>query len=119
MNIRLTACSALLGLTGVVHVTLGGRDVHQPLLEIAASAELALYVTLLWHFVTWFFLVAAVATGIAANRGQNPHAVALLCLGMGGLFLSLGILRLGEPWTAPQWILLIPVGIAMLWPARA
>lgn len=119
---RLSLAAALLGGTTLLHLIGGEYDVHLPLLAGAASDEMALYVSVLWHFVSLFLAWSTVAVLWALrDPSQRPQAVAAgaLCLGMGALFLGAGLWHVNEIWTAPQWALLLPIAALLLWPARS
>jgi lipopolysaccharide export LptBFGC system permease protein LptF len=122
MLIRFAVAGAVLALTGVVHVAMGGPEVYDPLNAVSPSAELALYLALLWHFATAFFVLGAIgmvwASFGAGSRRQTAVGVALLMLAMGGLFFIFGISHLGEVWTAPQWVIALVVGALVFWPQR-
>lgn len=120
---RLLSAAALLALTAAVHVVLGAPEVYEPLLAATAAPVLRLYLSLLWHFVTAFFLLGALASVWAAfaplARHQTAACVAVLLMAMGALFAGFGLAVLGEVWTAPQWILALGIGTLLLWPPRA
>lgn len=102
-----------------LHTFAGGPTVHQPLLGAAPDTELALYVSLLWHFVTLFLIATAITFALAArDRRYTPMAqiTALLTIGMGLLFLGYGFAYLNTPWVAPQWTLLLPVAALVFLP---
>lgn len=120
---RLMTAAALLGLTAAVHVLMGAPEVYDPLRAATQAPVLRLYLALLWHFVTAFFLLGALATGWAAlapaSRRQTTTCVAVLLLAMGALFAGFGLAVLGEVWTAPQWLIALVIGTLLLWPPRA
>ncbi len=122
MNRPLAFAALLMAGTTALHVLGGGPQVHQALLTVADSAELGLYVSLLWHFVTLFLGFAALAFVLAARDrtrwGGMALASAILTLGMAALFFTYGWTRLGEPLTAPQWVLLAPIALLAMWPLR-
>lgn len=123
MSARLLTAAALMALTGLVHVTMGGAEVYHPLLDQTPDPVLNLYLALLWHFVTAYFVLGATAMAWAAMdpgaRRQTAACVAILGLAMGALFLGLGVSHLGEPWTAPQWTITLTIAALALWPRRA
>ncbi|PTX00448.1 hypothetical protein [Pararhodobacter aggregans] len=120
---RLLTAAALLIATAGIHLALGGPGVYAALRAATDNPGLHLYLALLWHFVTAFFLLGALATGWAAfapaARRQTTACVAALLLAMGALFGGFGLAVLGEVWTAPQWILTLVIGALLLWPPRA
>jgi len=120
---RLMTAAALLGLTAAVHVLMGAPEIYDPLRAATDAPVLRLYLALLWHFVTAFFVLGALAVGWAAfaprARRQTTVAVALLLLAMGALFAGFGLAVLGEVWTAPQWLIALVIGTLLLWPPRA
>ncbi|MEX0283020.1 MAG: hypothetical protein AB3N23_00260 [Paracoccaceae bacterium] len=83
---------------------------------------MALYVTLLWHFASAFLAFSTLAFGLAALGWPRwwdvSLGLAVLTVGMGVMFLVLGLIRLGTPFATPQWVLLIPIGLMALWPLR-
>lgn len=122
MRTRLIIAAAALGGTTLLHLIGGEIGVHLPLLSSAASGEMATYVTVLWHFISVFLAWATLAVLWALrDPDQRPQALAagLLCAAMGALFLISGLWHLGEIWTAPQWVLLLPIAALLLWPNRS
>lgn len=122
MSPRLAIAAAIMALTGLIHVFLGGPEVYHPLLAATRDPVLTLYLALLWHFITAFFAIGALAFLWAARdplrRQPVATATAALMMAMGGLFLVFGLTHLGEVWTAPQWIIALLVGALALWPGR-
>ena len=118
MSKRLTLAALILGATTAIHVFLGGPEVYAPLWDAAPDRTLQLYTALLWHFVTAFFILSALGMGWAARapaaRRQTVLGVTALTLAMGGLFFALGLTLLGEPWTAPQWIICLLIAALTL-----
>ncbi|MBL4627521.1 MAG: hypothetical protein JKY00_05690 [Roseicyclus sp.] len=112
MNRLCLAAGLIMATITVLHTVGGGTDVHQPLLAQVDTAEMQLYVSVLWHFAT-FALVTMTATLLwAAFDFPARQATAVLCAvlttGVALLFFGYGITRLGTIWTAPQWLLFLP-----------
>ena len=122
MNKALGLAAVAMAGTTLLHLIGGGVAVHQPLLQAVPSAELGGYVSLLWHFVSVFLGVCAVAFGLAAWNTRRWRGVALslagLTVAMGVMFLIYGLVRLGTPFVTPQWVLLVPIGALAIWPLR-
>ena len=118
MSPRLATAAAIMAMTGLIHVAMGGPEVYHPLIASTADPVLRLYLALLWHVVTAFFALAALALGWAALclPGRQPvaNAVVLLALAMGVLFFGFGLSHLGEVWTAPQWLIALAVAALAL-----
>lgn len=120
MSPRLALAAALMALTGMIHVFMGGPEIYHPLDAATPDPEFRLYLALLWHFVTAFFGLGALtflwAARDPASRQPAASTVALLLLAMGTLFFVFGLSHLGEVWTAPQWIIALVIGALALTP---
>ena len=77
MSPRLATAAALMALTGVIHVGMGGPEVYHPLLAATPDPVLTLYLALLWHFVTAFFALGALAYR-HRNSSRGAHRPAIL-----------------------------------------
>jgi hypothetical protein len=122
MNRPIWVAAAGMAFTFALHTFGGEGTVHRPLLADAASPEMDLYVSVLWHGIT-----AVIGLGTAAlvwlARQARPSGTALWLIGgqvivVGLLFIGYGALRTGSLWVAPQWIILVPLGALILWTAR-
>ena len=115
---------AALGMAGifVLHTFGGEYSVHRPLLADAMTAEMDLYVSVLWHGITAMMALGTVALIFAALQKLPPEAMLWLIggqtLAIGLLFVGYGIFATGDLWVAPQWILLVPLGSLILWTAQ-
>lgn len=122
MSLPLLIAALGMGCVTLIHIVAGGADVYVPLMEAVPNAEMGLYVTLLWHFVSLFLAFGAMVFGLAAIDLQRWRsavwATAILTLGMGILFFAFGLSHLGTPMIAPQWILVAPIVGLALWPLR-
>jgi membrane-associated PAP2 superfamily phosphatase len=96
--------------------------VYRPLLADASTPEKDLYVGVLWHGLTAIIGLGAVALIFAARQINPPRA--LLCviggqtLAVGLMFILFGLIRTASLLVAPQWIVLVPLGLLILWTAR-
>ena len=113
------AAAALMGVTSIAHLIGGEIDVHRPLLLDVSSAERSLYVSVLWHGVSAMLVLNTAALVYGARRGAGASPVMLLAgaqtLALALIFILYGFLRVGGPFTAPQWtILLVAGGLACL-----
>lgn len=115
---------AALGMMGTLALhTFGGEvTVHRPLLAEALTAEMDLYVSVLWHGITAVIALGALALIYATWRTNPPKPMLWLIggqtLAVGLLFIGYGLLRTNSLWVAPQWIILVPLGLLILWTAR-
>jgi hypothetical protein len=115
MNRFLIAAAAGAAGTTALHLIGGEADVHAPLLALTDGGEMALYVSVLWHGVSAMLLLCALTFGLAARDPQRHRLAVLLAAGLmlalGAVFLAYGVARLGSVWVAPQWVLLVPIGV--------
>ena len=115
---------AALGMAGTLalHGISGEITVHRPLLADAVSAEMDLYVSVLWHGITAVFALSTAALAFAALQStlQSPllWMIGGQTLSIGAMFVLYGLLRTNSLWVAPQWIVLVPLGLLILWTAR-
>lgn len=115
---------ATLGMAGTfaLHLIGGEVSVHRPLLADAVSAEMDLYVSVLWHGITAVLAFGTVALAFATWSGTPQASLLWLVggqtLGLGALFVLYGLIRTGSLWVAPQWIIILPLAAVILWCAR-
>jgi hypothetical protein len=115
---------AALGMIGTFALhTFGGEiTVHRPLLADAVTAEMDLYVSVLWHGITAVIALGAIALIFAALQKTRPGPLLWLIggqtLAVGLLFIGYGLWNTNSLWVAPQWIILVPLGLLILWTAR-
>ncbi len=113
MNKTCLTAGVIMAAITALHVIGGGPDVHVRMLNEADTAEIGLYVSVFWHFVTAALALMAGGLIWAALDLRNRAAVAafagLLSLAIALLFFGYGAVRLGEVWTAAQWVLFLPV----------
>lgn len=108
--------------TFALHTFGGEMTVHRPLLTDAATAEMDLYVSVLWHGITAVIALGTLALVYLAMQPVPPKPMLWLIgaqtLTIGLLFIAYGLLRTDSLWVAPQWIILVPLGTLILWTAR-
>ncbi len=120
---RLIALAAV-GMAGTfaLHTFSGEGTVHRPLLVDAVTAEMDLYVSVLWHGITAVIAFGTIALVYASLQKLPPKPLLWLVggqtLAVGLLFAAYGVLRTESLWIAPQWVILVPLGLLILWTAR-
>ena len=120
---RLIALAAL-GMAGTfaLHTFGGEMTVHRPVLADALTAEMDLYVSVLWHGITAVIGSGSIALVFATLQKQPPKPLLWLIggqtLAVGLLFIIYGLFRTSSLWVAPQWVILVPLGLLILWTAR-
>jgi hypothetical protein len=121
INWLILSSGFLAGITALIHIVAGGKDVARPLLASSIDEVVKLTLYACWHLVSVALVLSSLAL-LASGAGlmRAPWMVAFvstLWLFFGSVFLVVtlslakpqGLLRL------PQWILLLPVGILGLW----
>lgn len=121
MNRPVTVAAFIMGLTFGLHLIGGETTVHRPLLADGKTAEMDLYISVLWHGVSSLIALNTLALAYAAWK-PGTHKPLLWLVGgqtlaVGLLFILYGLIRTGGLWTAPQWIILAPLGILTIWVA--
>jgi len=105
------AGTGLAALTALAHGIIGTWDTLLPLLRADLPPMVAATFHACWHFVTLFLVTSTV---VFARRGRQSRLLAWLWVGFGGCFLLTGAIA-GSLMLAPQWIVLIPTGVLILW----
>lgn len=122
MNRPLVIATIAMAGTFALHTFGGEITVHRPLLRDATSPEMGLYVSVLWHGITTVIALCTIALAYAARQNLPPQPLLWLIggqtLAIGLLFAGYGLFSLSSLWVAPQWIILIPLGLLILWTAR-
>lgn len=103
--------AALMALTVVVHVVMGGPEVHDPLLVIVQNPVLGAFVSILWHAVTVVLIVLAVGLALLSRKSDPALELVLsgIQIGFALLFIGYGASRLGTLMIMPQWIIFLLV----------
>ena len=121
MNRPVVVAAIIMGLTLGLHLIGGETTVHRPLLADGKTAAVDLYISVLWHSVSSLIALNTVALAYAAWK-PGPHKPILWLVGgqtlaVGLLFILYGLIRTSGLWTAPQWIILVPLGLLTIWAA--
>ncbi len=116
-SLALGLASALALFTALVHATLGAPEILRPVLDAPLPRVVRHVIEVVWHALTWHFVILGAAFAWAAFRPDAAGApvVAVLgaatTLGYAALFLGLALARFGNPWRMPQWTLFLPMGL--------
>jgi hypothetical protein len=111
----------LAGMTALIHVIAGGKDVARPLLASAFDEVVKLTLYACWHLVSVALFLSSIALlGNGAGFYDSPEMVAfvsIMWLMFGAVFLvvTLGIAKPRGLLRFPQWAVLVPVGLLGLW----
>lgn len=123
MNRPLLGAILLGTLTALIHLLAGGQDIATPLLAAPLEPTLKFTLYAVWHTATlslstsvvgWIYcLYRPAATPIGKFLG-------LLWCGFGLVFLAVtaAFPEYDLFWQLPQWLLLIPCGLLVLWGLR-
>jgi len=113
MSSILGSVSALWLFTAFLHAVLGGREILRPVLESGVNRTAKATSEVVWHLITWQFLVIGALGAFSAIRGEHQGLFALLSAasagGFAALFITYGIKRFGNVWHMPQWALFVPI----------
>lgn len=121
MNRPVAVAAIVMALTFGLHLIGGEISVHRPLLAGGGTAEMALYISVLWHGISALLALNTLALAFAALKASQHGPMLWLVggqtLAVGLLFILYGLIRTGGLWTAPQWIILVPLGLLTIWAA--
>lgn len=107
MNLWLITAGVAALLLDVVHITLGGREFHTPMLRSGAADPAKALWSVVWHATT--AVMALGGLSLVAAGLIPDHALALavlpiaLFLATAALFIFYGQRRLGTLTLLPQW----------------
>jgi hypothetical protein len=116
MNRLILIAAIAMGFTAAIHLIGGEVSVHRPLLADATTPEMDIYVSVIWHGISAMIVLNTLAL-VAALRTTTPVMLTLIgaqTLAVGLLFILYGLIRTGSPWIAPQWVILVPLGLFIL-----
>ncbi|KZL14494.1 hypothetical protein [Pseudovibrio sp. Ad37] len=108
MNKWLLASGILSLLLMLVHVFLGGPEIHGAVLGSDLHPVVIAVLSVVWHGITVVMLVNGVLLLAAAFREELAAGVAWVVIGQYGgftlLFIYYGLTQLGNLMDMPQWI---------------
>lgn len=99
--------AGLFAATAAIHALVGGPEINAVVRVSALDPMVRAVTEVVWHAATLLFVVLAAGTARAA-RHPNPAVlwIALaIAAGFMGLFIALGLARLGNLTVMPQWVL--------------
>jgi len=108
-----TIATALMGMTVLVHIFLGGPEVNEPLNSSELPDFLRAFATILLHAVT--VVLTALTFGLIMLRNRPDFALETMVsgiqVGFAALLIWYGSARLGTVWLMPQWVIftIIPI----------
>lgn len=107
MNLWLIAAGIGALLLDIIHITLGGREFHKPMLASSASDAAKALWSVVWHATTAIMALGGLALIAAGLFAEHAMTLAALPIGIfltaAVLFLFYGAKRLGNVSTLPQW----------------
>lgn len=121
MRFLLPTAAGITVLTTLVHIFLGGPEVHDPLLASNAPDIAKAVGSVVWHATTAILAINGAALFVAVGKPALRQAITALIsaqfLAFAGLFIAYGLDRFGSLWPMPQWIvfLLVPALLLPVW----
>ncbi len=113
MNIWLASAGVASLLTCGIHVVMGEREIHVPMLDSKMHPTIIPVWTVVWHMVSVLLAMNGIWLLLAASDPALALAYASLpiatSVATAGLFLFYGIKRLGNIWMNPQWVLFVAI----------
>ncbi|MEY1557720.1 hypothetical protein AB3Y40_18975 [Yoonia sp. R2331] len=116
LNLWHLTAAALMALTTLIHVFVGGPEVMDPIRASTLDPLVIGVASVVWHAITLLLALFAVALLWLARNSNKPLVALLLAmqLGFGLIFLGYGIADLGTIWPMPQWIIFFAIPALML-----
>jgi hypothetical protein len=113
MNPWLLSAGIAALLLDLVHIFLGGREIHRPMVAAHWPEPAKAIWSVVWHAVTAVMAFGGLALIGAAFLPSQALALSVLpitlFLATAGLFLFYGIARLGTVRTLPQWVAFLAI----------
>ncbi|MEM8987754.1 MAG: hypothetical protein AAGC95_13645 [Pseudomonadota bacterium] len=114
MNFSLIIALLLSFATVVIHVSVGGADTAQPILDSDLSETTRMTAFYAWHMATVILVAMTLLLGDALFMRQKPDSAGLVAF----LAFTFAALAIGQTlshdldWMVlPQWMLFIPLGV--------
>lgn len=121
-NWQMWLAGALALLTTVVHIFAGGGEIAAPILQSTLPDVVRFTFLACWHFVSVFLAGSALFFLWPSKQSfaQVEYCLALIYLAFAAVFLAIVILN---DWPSllyllPQWLILLPIGLLVLWHLR-
>ena len=107
MNMWLIASGIALSLLNLVHIFLGGREIHHPMVAADWPEPAKAIWSVVWHITTAMMLFGGLALITAGLRPEQALALAAVPLALTGsaavLFMVYSLSRLGTLRILPHW----------------
>lgn len=108
MNAWLLASGTAMLLLNLVHIFLGGREIHLPMVASHWPEPAKAIWSVVWHITTAMMLFGGLALVVAAFRPDLALSLSAVPLALAGsaavLFVVYGLSRLGTVRILPHWI---------------
>ncbi|MCU0827333.1 MAG: hypothetical protein MUE52_07980 [Tabrizicola sp.] len=108
MNPWLLAAGVAALLLNLIHIFLGGREIHRPMVAAHWPEPAKAVWSVVWHATTAVMAFGGLALIAAAYRPDQALALSALPITLfvsaAVLFVFYGLKRLGSLWILPQWI---------------
>jgi hypothetical protein len=115
MNLWLLAAGCAALLLDLVHIFLGGREIHRPMLASHWPEPAKAVWSVVWHAVTAVMALGGLALIAAAFLPSQAFALSVLPIGLflsvAGLFIGYGLIRLGTVRILPQWVAFLAISV--------
>ncbi len=112
-NLLLFLGGVLCLITAFIHLFMGQTDLIDPLMNSDLSGQVKAELLGVWHMVTIILFTSAIS--LLYNGWRVRSDMKLFFMRMGYLYASFGtvfiIVSMSYNLLAPQWILLIPIGL--------
>lgn len=113
MNAWLLSAGVAALLLDIVHVTLGGREIHRPMVAAQWPEPAKAVWSVVWHAATAVMALGGAALVAAAFLPDAALALSVVPIGLfldfALLFISYGTARLGSLLVLPQWVAFLAI----------
>jgi hypothetical protein len=103
--------AALMGGTCIIHLFVGGPEVHAPLQAALHDSGLAAFAAVLWHAVSVVLGALTFGLWVLAERRDIAFEAILsgVQIGFAAIFFFYGLTRLGDVSLMPQWVIFVAI----------
>ncbi|WP_137111978.1 hypothetical protein [Rhodobacter sp. SY28-1] len=113
MNAWLLSAGIAALLLDLVHIFLGGREIHRPMVASHWPEPAKAVWSVVWHAVTAVMALGGLALIAAAFLPEQALALSLLPIALflsaAGLFIVYGLTRLGTLRILPHWVAFLAI----------